>query len=69
MISFIRLFFRALPFVAGIICTLMALSFLIEFTSGASNRRDFMAFVIFAGIGLPLTLYGIDRLSRYYQTH
>ncbi len=68
MKDFFSLFLRSLPFVMGIILTLTAVSFLIEFASQASvsnlDEVEYWAFVIFAVIGIPLTLFGINRLSR-----
>lgn len=68
MKNFAQLFVRALPFVAGVICTLTALTFLISFAESASLSHLFDGgpFVVFAAlsvIGLPLTIFGIDRLS------
>lgn len=68
MKDFIRLFLRALPFVLGLISTLTALSFLISFSESPSISRifdegEFFLFVAFAMIGLPLTLFGINRLA------
>lgn len=69
MKSFVQLFFRACPFVAGVICTLTALTFLISFAESVSLSRlfdgeEFAVFVALSVIGLPLTLFGIDRLSN-----
>lgn len=68
MKDFIRLFLRALPFVIGLIFTLTALSFLISFSESPSIGRifddgEFFVFVTLAVIGLPLTLFGINRLA------
>lgn len=69
MKSFIKLFGRAIPFVGGIICTLTALSFLITFGESASlsnlyEIENFFVFVILSLIGLPLIVFGINRLSN-----
>jgi hypothetical protein len=68
MKNFAQLFVRALPFVAGMICTLTALTFLISFAEAPSLSRlfdedPFLIFVVLSVIGLPLTIFGIDRLS------
>lgn len=74
MKNFVRFFARSLPFVAGIICTLTAFSFLVSllvelsnhpkyFSNSILDKEKFWAFVIFAVIGLPLILFGINRLS------
>jgi hypothetical protein len=68
MKKFAQLFFRALPFIAGMICTLTALTFLISFAESASLSRlfdgePFVVFAVLSVIGLPLTIFGIDRLS------
>jgi hypothetical protein len=57
-----------LPFIAGMICTLTALTFLISFAESASLSRlldgePFVVFAVLSVIGLPLTIFGIDRLS------
>lgn len=68
MKDFFSIFLKSIPFVAGIILTLTAVSFLVEFASQASvsnlDEADYWAFVIFAVIGIPLTLFGINRLSQ-----
>jgi hypothetical protein len=65
--EFLLFWIRALPLVIGIISTLTAFAFLIEFTAGASfdnlEDEEFWGFVLFALIGLPLTLFSIDRLA------
>ena len=64
MKEFFRFFVKAFPFVAGLICTLAALAFLVNFTSYESFSDDsFWLFVVFALIGFPLLLFGINRLS------
>jgi hypothetical protein len=69
MSGFIRFFVLSLPMVVGIICTLTALAFLADFASFASLTRledgEYVGFLIFALIGIPLTLFGIDRLSGH----
>jgi hypothetical protein len=68
MKSFAQFFVRSLPLVAGIILTLIALAFLVEFTDSASFDRledeEFWGFVLFSIGGLPLTLFGISLLSN-----
>ena len=68
MKSFFRYFLRSLPFVFGIILTLTALAFLVDFAGYVSidalADEEFFAFLVFALSGLPLTLYGIALLSR-----
>lgn len=74
MKNFARFFAKSLPFVAGIICTLTALAFLVSllvelsshpkyFSKSILDQEKFWAFVTFAVIGLPLILFGINRLS------
>jgi hypothetical protein len=68
MKNFAQLFVRGLPFIAGMICTLTALTFLISFAESASLSRlldgePFVVFAVLSVIGLPLTIFGIDRLS------
>ena len=65
--GFMRFFLLALPMIVGIICTLTALAFLVDFASFAPLNRlgdgEYVGFLVFALIGLPMTLYGIERLS------
>ena len=67
MKAFLRFVLRSLPMVVGLICTLTALAFLVEFTDRASfdnlEDEEFLGFVLFALVGLPLTLFGINRLG------
>lgn len=67
--GFMRFFFLALPMVLGIICTLTALAFLVDFASLASlsllEDDEYVGFIVFALIGIPLTLFGVDRLSEH----
>ena len=64
----LRFWLRSLPLVLGIISILTAFAFLIEFTDRASfdnlEDEEFLGFVLFALVGLPLTLFGINRLAN-----
>lgn len=60
---FLRFFLRSLPLVVGVIFSLTALVFLVEFAAKKLEVENFWSFVIFAVVGLPLMLFGINRLS------
>ena len=68
MKNFMRFAIHSLPMVLGIICSLTALAFLVEFASRASfgnlEDEEYWGFVLFSLVGLPLTLFGINRLSN-----
>ena len=69
MKNLLRFFICSLSMVLGIICSLTALAFLVEFASEASfdnlENEVFWGFVLFSLVGLPLTLFGINRLSSH----
>jgi hypothetical protein len=66
--SAVNFFLRSIPLVTGIILTLTAMAFLVEFANIASfdslAEEEFRGFVLFALGGLPLMLFGINLLSN-----
>ena len=68
MKELVHFFLKALPFTAGLILSLTALSFLINFTDSArlSNmeEEDFITFVLLCILGIPMLLFGIKKLSN-----
>lgn len=63
MKDFFRFVVRALPFTAGLILCLTALTYLVEFTDYGAEEV-FITFVGIATIGIPTLLYGIRALSN-----
>lgn len=61
MKSFISLFIKALPFTAGIILILTSLAFLTEVTE--LDDEEYLMFIFFSVIGIPLLLFGIKALQ------
>jgi hypothetical protein len=59
MKSLLSFFVKTLPFTLGVIFVLTSLAFLVELES-----EDFWAFVFFAIIGIPMLLYGINKVSN-----
>ena len=57
---------RSLPFTIGIGMVLVAMCFLVEFYDNRLQLDDeeFWTFVFFFAIGMPLMLFGIDKLSN-----
>ncbi len=69
MKSFINLFLKTLPFTVGVILVLTSLAFLATFTDqhldfGDLEDEEFWAFVVFAVIGIPILLFGINKGSN-----
>lgn len=68
MSSFINTILRSFPFAIGVVLVLTSLAYLAEFSGqiyGLNNFDDeeFLAFLVFALIGIPVLIYGIDVLS------
>ena len=56
---------RCLPFTIGIVLVLLALCFLVEFYEhGLDDYEEFWAFAIFIFSGMPLLLFGIEKLGK-----
>lgn len=60
---FFRFFISSMPFTFGIIIVLISLAFLVESIRGSFFESEFWSFVILATIGIPILLFGIDKLS------
>jgi len=63
---FFRYILRSLPLTVGIILSIIALCFLVQFYDRGLDfeAEEFWAFSIFFIIGFPLLVWGIDYLSR-----
>lgn len=65
MKEFLQFMVRAIPFTVGLILCLTALTYLIQFTDHDYNSGEsFLIFVGLAAAGIPVILYGIQRLSN-----
>ncbi|BCO31169.1 hypothetical protein TspCOW1_12720 [Thiohalobacter sp. COW1] len=67
MKELLNFYVKALPITLGLIFSLTALSFLIDFTDSARlsdiGEEDFLTFLILAIVGIPTLLFGIKKLS------
>ena len=65
MKPYFNFFVKVLPFTAGIIFTLISLSFLVEFIGRGLDFDDeaFFVFIVFAVIGIPTLLFGLNKAS------
>ena len=60
-----RFWVRCLPFTIGIGFVLIAMCFLVDFYDNRLQfEEEFWAFVFFFVLGMPLMLFGIDKLSK-----
>ena len=69
MKQFFTLFIKALPFTIGVILILISLAFLVDFTEQSLDLEDlgdqeFLAFIIFSLVGIPMLLFGINIASN-----
>ena len=66
MKTIFKYWLRCLPFTIGIGMVLVAMCFLVEFYDNRLKLDDeeFWTFVFFFVLGMPLTLFGIERLSQ-----
>ena len=69
MTSFAHFFLKSIPFAVGLILTLFALSFLVQFVEQGAylsewDNEDVWGFVFFALIGVPVLLFGINKLAE-----
>ena len=69
MKSFLTFFIKLLPFTVGVVLTLTSLAYLADFTDQSLDFGDlvdeeFLAFVFFAVIGVPMLLFGINKASN-----
>jgi len=68
MRDFAQFFLKSIPLTIGLILTLFALSFLVQFVeSGAwlsEADEDVWAFIFFAVVGVPTLLFGINKLAE-----
>ncbi len=69
MKHFFKYAFRSLPMVCGLILTLTSLSFLIGFATDINVEKlqdeEYSMFLVFAVIGIPTLLFGINYLANY----
>ena len=67
MKELLRFFIKSLPLSLGLILSLAALSFLVNFTDSAGlssiGEEDFITFAALAVVGIPTLLFGIRKLS------
>lgn len=60
-------FIKSIPMALGLILSLTALSFLVNFTDNAHlssiGEEDFVTFAALAIVGIPTLLFGIRKLS------
>ena len=69
MKNFFQFFIRSIPLTIGLILTLFALGFLVQFVeSGAylSNfgNEDIWGFIFFAAVGVPTLLFGVNKQAE-----
>jgi hypothetical protein len=68
MKNYIKFTVKSLPLVFGLILTLISLAFLVEFATDIYVEKfqetEFTFFVVFAVIGFPTLLYGINYLAN-----
>ena len=63
MKKLVYFFLKALPFTAGLILSLTAISFLVNFTDNM-EEEGFIIFVLLCILGIPMLLFGIKMLSN-----
>ena len=68
MRNFFQFFSKSIPLTIGLILTLFALSFLIQFVENGAflsdiDSKDIWGFIIFAMVGVPTLLYGVNKLA------
>ena len=72
MKNFLKYTIKSLPMVFGLILTLISLTFLIGFATDihVANFQEinFTLFVVFAVIGFPTLLFGINYLANNVST-
>jgi hypothetical protein len=72
MKNYIKFTIKSLPLVFGLILTLISLTFLIGFATDIYVEKfqeiEFILFVVFAVIGFPTLLYGINYLANNKAT-
>ena len=66
MKEFFRFFVTAIPFTVGMLLSLIALCFLVEFYDRGLDfdNGEFWVFVIFFVVGFPSMIFGINKLSE-----
>ena len=66
MKAFYKFWVRSLTFTIGIGLVLTAMCFLVDFYDNRLQLDDgeYWAFVFFFVLGMPLMLFGIDKLSK-----
>ena len=66
MKEFFRFFVTAIPFTVGMLLSLIALCFLVEFYDRGLDfdNWEFRVFVIFFVVGFPSMIFGINKLSE-----
>ena len=65
MKSLLRYWVRSLPFTIGVAAILIAMCFLVSFYQrGLDFEEEFWTFVVFSLVGMPLMLFGIEKLSK-----
>ena len=66
MKEFFRFFVTAIPFTVGMLLSLIALCFLVEFYDRGLDfdNVEFRVFVIFFVVGFPSMIFGINKLSE-----
>lgn len=68
MKNFAQFFIKSIPLTIGLILTLFALSFLVQFVERGAHlsdidNEDIWGFIFFAVAGVPTLLYGVNKLS------
>ena len=64
-----RFFLKSFPLTIGVILTLLALSFLVQFVENGAylsdiEDEDIWAFIFFAVVGVPTLLFGVNKLAE-----
>ncbi|MFZ2169921.1 MAG: hypothetical protein WAW61_09835 [Methylococcaceae bacterium] len=69
MRNFVQFFIKSIPLIIGLILTLFALSFLVQFVEGGADlsnfgNEDIWGFIFFAVAGVPTLLFGVNKLAE-----
>ena len=65
MKDFYEFLVRCLPLTIGMAMVLIGMCFLVDFYDNRLDfEEEFFAFVFWFAVGMPLMLFGIDKLSK-----
>lgn len=69
MKNFFQFFIRSIPLTIGLILTLFALGFLVQFVERGAylsnfGNEDIWGFIFFAAVGVPTLLFGVNKLAE-----